>query len=86
VVETFVGRAHELAVLAGVRTRARGGRRQLVVVTGEAGVGKTWFCEEASAAAERDGFDVVWGRCWPHGGAAPLWPGTCGSGTGRPSC
>jgi tetratricopeptide (TPR) repeat protein len=74
VVSTFVGRDHELAVFAGVLARAKSGRRQLVVVSGDAGIGKTWFCEQASAAAERDGFAVVWGRCWPHGGAAPLWP------------
>ena len=74
VVSTFVGRAAELAVVAEVRARAAGGRRQLVVVTGEAGIGKTWFCEQASSAAERDGFEVVWGRCWPHGGAPALWP------------
>lgn len=74
VADTFVGRDRELAVLAGVRTRALEGRRQLVVVSGDAGIGKTSFCERASAAAERDGFDTVWGRCWPHGGAPALWP------------
>ncbi|MGH4017856.1 MAG: AAA family ATPase, partial [Pseudonocardiaceae bacterium] len=72
--DTFVGRDHELAVLAGIRARAVGGRRQLVVVSGEAGIGKTWFCGRATVAAERDGFDVVWGRCWPDGGAPALWP------------
>lgn len=71
---TFVGRAHELDVLADVRARAVDGRRQLVTVTGAAGVGKTWFCERESAVARREGFDVVWGRCWPHGGAPALWP------------
>lgn len=70
----FVGRDHELGVLADVRGQALAGRRQLVVVTGAAGIGKTWFCEQVSAAAERDGFDVVWGRCWPHEGAPALWP------------
>jgi tetratricopeptide (TPR) repeat protein len=74
VVATFVGRSHELAVLADARKSAASGRRQLVVVTGEAGVGKTWFAEQASGAAERDGFEVIWGRCWPHGGAPALWP------------
>jgi hypothetical protein len=74
VVSSFVGRDRELALLAGVRARALDGRRQVVVVTGDAGIGKTWFCEQGSAAAERDGFEVVWGRCWPHGGAAALWP------------
>lgn len=73
-VATFVGRAHELAVLADARRWAAAGRRQLVVVMGEAGVGKTWFSEHASAEAERDGFEVIWGRCWPHGGAPALWP------------
>jgi AAA ATPase domain len=73
-VTAFVGRDHELAMLAGIRARAAGGRRALVVVTGAAGIGKTWFCEHAAAAAERDGFRVVWGRCWPHGGAPALWP------------
>jgi tetratricopeptide (TPR) repeat protein len=71
---TFVGRAHELAVLADVRARAAEGRRQLVAVVGAAGVGKTWFCERASAIARHDGFEVVWGRCWPYGGAPALWP------------
>lgn len=69
-----MGRDHELAVFDTLRSRARGGRRVLVVVSGEAGIGKTWLCERAAGAAERDGFDVVWGRCWPHGGAPPLWP------------
>lgn len=70
----FVGRDDELSVLGGVRARAAHGRRQVVVVSGDAGVGKTWLCERASELAERDGFDVVWGRCWPHGGAPALWP------------
>ncbi|MGH3785918.1 MAG: AAA family ATPase [Pseudonocardiaceae bacterium] len=73
-VEEFIGRDHELAVMARLRARALTGRRQVAVVSGEAGIGKTWFCERATADAERDGFDVVWGRCWPHAGAPALWP------------
>lgn len=61
-------------MLAEARARAAQCRRQLVVVTGEAGVGKTWFGEQASESAQHDGFEVVWGRCWPHGGAPALWP------------
>lgn len=72
--DTFVGRDHELAELARIRERAAGGRRQLVVVAGEPGIGKTWLCEHDTAAAERAGATVVWGRCWPHGGAPALWP------------
>lgn len=61
-------------MLAEARARAAAGRRQLVVISGEAGIGKTWLCERSAAAAERAGFEVVWGRCWPHGGAPALWP------------
>ncbi|MDQ4034196.1 MAG: ATP-binding protein [Actinomycetota bacterium] len=60
--------------MACLRARALSGRRQVAVVTGEAGIGKTWFCERVTADAERDGFDVVRGRCWPHAGAPALWP------------
>ncbi|MBP2325161.1 tetratricopeptide (TPR) repeat protein [Kibdelosporangium banguiense] len=72
--DTFVGRLDELSMLAGIRARALEGRRQAVVLTGEAGVGKTWLCERTSVLAEREGFEVVRGRCWPHGGAPALWP------------
>ncbi|MEV4316265.1 AAA family ATPase [Actinocrispum sp. NPDC049592] len=72
--DTFVGRGDELAVLSGIRARAAEGRRQVVVLAGEAGVGKTWLGERAADEAEREGFEVVWGRCWPHGGAPALWP------------
>lgn len=74
VVEEFVGRDHELAVLARLRARALQGRRQVAVVFGEAGIGKTWFCERVRADVKREGFEVVWGRSWPHGGAPALWP------------
>jgi tetratricopeptide (TPR) repeat protein len=74
VVDTFVGRLDELSVLAGIRARALEGRRQAVVLAGEAGVGKTWLSERTSELAEREGFEVVRGRCWPHGGAPALWP------------
>ncbi len=62
-------------MLAGVRAdTAATGRRGLVVVTGEAGIGKTWFAREAATRAAADGWAVAEGRCWPHAGAPPLWP------------
>ena len=45
-----------------------------MLVSGEAGIGKTSLCERAGDRAERDGMTVIWGRCWPHGGAPPMWP------------
>jgi hypothetical protein len=73
--ERFVGRDHELqeiqAVCTAATTHARG---SLVVVSGEAGIGKTRFCEEATNVARRAGLEVVTARCWVDGGAPPLWP------------
>ncbi|MCK9923923.1 AAA family ATPase [Frankia sp. AgPm24] len=70
----FVGRERELAILARAAELAAGGRRQLVVVSGEGGIGKTRLCEQAAEQAEQRGLRVVWGYCWPYGGAPPLWP------------
>jgi DNA-binding CsgD family transcriptional regulator/tetratricopeptide (TPR) repeat protein len=70
----FIGRQDELAILSGLSRMAALGHRQLVVVSGVAGIGKTTFAASAAAAAEEVGFQVVWGRCWPDGGAPPLWP------------
>ncbi|EIV90804.1 AAA family ATPase [Frankia sp. QA3] len=70
----FVGRREELALLARLTAKAAAERRQVVVVSGEAGIGKTYLCERAAAQAEQAGFRVEWGRCWPYGGAPPLWP------------
>jgi tetratricopeptide (TPR) repeat protein len=69
-----VGRISELAVLDRECTLAAGGHRQVVVVTGEPGAGKTWFAQQAAARAGQAGFAVGHGRCWPHGGAPPMWP------------
>lgn len=45
-----------------------------MVVSGEAGIGKSRLCAEVAARARRTGFTVVWGSCWLDGGAPPLWP------------
>ena len=70
----FVGRRRELDTLSQASVEAAAGRRRLLVVRGDAGVGKTFLAERAVEDAESSGFRTVWGRCWPHGGAPPLWP------------
>lgn len=70
----FVGRRRELDTLSQASVEAAAGRRRLLVVRGDAGVGKTFLAERAVDEAESNGFRTVWGRCWPHGGAPPLWP------------
>lgn len=72
----FVGRAAELAALDGALERARGGDGGLVLVTGEAGIGKTRLADEVAGRARTRGLRVLWGRAWEEGGAPPFWPWT----------
>ena len=66
----FVGREGELSRLAG----ALGGDARLVLVIGDAGVGKTRFAEEGMARAAAGGMVVAWGECLPLARALPLLP------------
>jgi DNA-binding SARP family transcriptional activator len=59
----FVGRAAELAVLADAWTQAASGARHVVMVTGEAGIGKSRLTAEAARRVSRDGGLVLFGRC-----------------------
>ena len=68
----FVGRRPELRRLQVAWDEARAGRRRLVVVTGEAGIGKTRLATELAALAERDRAVVLAGRCDQHLGVPYL--------------
>jgi hypothetical protein len=70
----FVGRARELALLRGAWQRARDGRTTHVLVSGEAGAGKTRLVDELCAGVRAEGGAVLRGRCWEHGGAPAYWP------------
>jgi DNA-binding SARP family transcriptional activator len=61
-VTPFVGRARELAALAQAWDQAAAGARHVVVVTGEAGIGKTRLTTEAARRVGQDGV-VLFGRC-----------------------
>jgi len=58
----FVGRERELAVLAEAWRQAAAGARHVVVVTGEAGIGKTRLTTEAARRIGPEGL-VLFGRC-----------------------
>lgn len=70
--DLFVGREAELRALAQVAGAARrsGG---VVIVTGEAGAGKSRLLAEAARRLEADGWTVVVGRCPEFDGAPPAW-------------
>ena len=82
----FLGRSAELDVLAGAWRRAAAGERQVVVVGGEPGIGKTRLVNEAALAAHAEGARVLYGRCHPEIGvpyqpfidALGLYIGGCG--------
>jgi predicted ATPase len=69
----FVGRAEELRLLQGALDDAVGGRGSLLLVTGEAGIGKTRLVQELVAVAGRR-CHPLFGRCWEEGGAPAYWP------------
>src|SRR6266516_4898797 len=68
-----VGRDVELAALAGMFSRAAGGRGTCVVITGEAGIGKTRLLTEATTRA-RERQVVLAGRSTPTDRFSPLRP------------
>src|SRR6266851_5726819 len=70
----FVGRDVERAALAEIFSRAAGGRGVCVVVTGEAGVGKTRLVTEAATGARDRGQAVLIGRSTPTDRVSPLRP------------
>jgi tetratricopeptide (TPR) repeat protein len=63
----FVGRTHELARLGELLARATDGQPLLVLLGGEAGVGKTRLVEQLAAAAQEQGTRVLYGGCVPLG-------------------
>ncbi|HEY4970638.1 MAG TPA: AAA family ATPase [Steroidobacteraceae bacterium] len=70
----IVGRARELAMFREAFDRMLAGRRQLVLISGEPGIGKTRCAEALAEVAEDQGALVLWGRCREEAGAPPYWP------------
>jgi DNA-binding CsgD family transcriptional regulator len=72
---TFVGRGVELQTLDAARRRAADADPAVVLVGGEAGVGKTRLVAELAARCATDGTRVLAGACVPVGdGALPYAP------------
>ena len=71
----MVGRIEELEVLEAARRRAADGEPAVVLVGGEAGVGKTRLVAELTARCATNGMRVLVGGCVPVGeGALPYAP------------
>lgn len=65
----FVGRVHEWDQLASALTKARSGTGQMVLILGEAGVGKTRLGEEFARWAHAQ---TLYGRCYELENPIPL--------------
>jgi DNA-binding CsgD family transcriptional regulator/tetratricopeptide (TPR) repeat protein len=71
---TFIGRTEELRALEGALARAMCGDPAVVLVGGEAGVGKTRLATELAARCAADGMRVLSGGCVPVGAGLPYAP------------
>jgi DNA-binding CsgD family transcriptional regulator/tetratricopeptide (TPR) repeat protein len=65
---TFVGRVEELSVLEAAQGRAANGEPAVVLVGGEAGIGKTRLLAELADRCRATGARVLAGGCLPVGG------------------
>jgi DNA-binding NarL/FixJ family response regulator len=70
----WVGREREMAEAKLLWQRALSGLGQVILISGEPGVGKTRFVRELASAASLAGAGVLTGECYSEGGApyAPL--------------
>jgi DNA-binding SARP family transcriptional activator len=70
----LIGRETQVAQLDAALRQAVAGRGRLVLVSGEAGIGKTRLAEELDRQAVQRGAAVLWGRCHEGEGAPAFWP------------
>jgi class 3 adenylate cyclase/predicted ATPase len=70
----FTGRGAELAALLLRRRLSADGRGQAVLLTGEAGIGKSRLVQKVVDLAENDGDPRIILRCSSYHGASPLHP------------
>jgi len=70
----FVGRESSMSVLKARLDAALEGAGQVVIVSGEAGIGKTRVADELAASAREDGARVLVGRCHDGGDVFAFLP------------
>jgi DNA-binding SARP family transcriptional activator len=70
----LVGRESALAELVGRLEQAFAGRGAVVLLEGEAGIGKSRLAGALADEASARGARVLACRCWETGGAPPYWP------------
>ena len=71
---TFVGRRRDLREAHDVLDAAAGGKGQLLLVSGEAGIGKTSLCDRVAEMARERGWRTAWAACWETETVPAYWP------------
>lgn len=70
----FVGREREIEALRLAFEEAAAGKGGVILISGEAGIGKTRAANELATYASSRGAEVLVGRCYDAGGAPAFWP------------
>jgi adenylate cyclase len=70
----LVGRERELETIAAALHGARAGAGEVLMVSGEPGVGKSRLTEAARERAETEGFRWLQTRCISYGAGVAYWP------------
>jgi predicted ATPase len=70
----LVGRSSDLTMLGNLLEQAQHGEGQVVLLSGEAGIGKSRLLNEVRQLATRLGFLLVSGNCLPHDLTCPYAP------------
>jgi DNA-binding CsgD family transcriptional regulator len=69
-----IGRSAELTAIHLLLERARSGKGQVVLLSGEAGIGKSRLVAEAKTDATAQGFLLLQGQCFPTDRSCPYAP------------
>ncbi|WP_048876744.1 ATP-binding protein, partial [Saccharomonospora saliphila] len=72
--DALIGRAHPAELLRAQIARAADSHGGLVLVTGEAGIGKTALVSSVADEARRQAALVLGGSCWDSDNAPGYWP------------
>ncbi len=70
----LIGRAREIATFQSLIDQVKQGRGQVLLLSGEAGIGKSRLLAEGKRHASEQGFLVLQGACFPTDRAAPYAP------------
>lgn len=70
----LVGRSEQMARLHAAWARACDTQAGFILVSGEAGIGKTRLAQELAGVATGEGARAVWGRCYEADEAPAFWP------------